>query len=107
MSLGNYYVSYYRILNALGIRSISAKNITQIRGELEAAKRRAAKELELARREYKARMAASGAKSDATDVVAIESKVVNQPLTNFGTVDFLSIYDSTPARVEKVGKGGK
>ena len=107
MSLGNYYVSYYRMLNAIGIRSISAKNITQIRGELEAAKRRAAKELELARREYRARMAASGAKSDNTDVIAIESKVVNQPLTNFGTVDFLSIYDSTPARVEKVGKAGK
>lgn len=107
MSLGNYYVSYYRMLNAVGINSISAKNITNIRAELELAKRRAAKELELARREYKARMAAAGAKSDDADVVSISSKVVNQPLTNFGSVDFLSIYDSTPARVDKAGKGGK
>ena len=107
MSLGNYYVSYYRMLNAVGINSISSKNITQIRAELELAKRRAAKELELARREYNARMSAAGAKSDDADVVSISSKVVNQPLTNFGSVDFLSIYDSTPARVEKAGKGGK
>ena len=107
MSLGNYYVSYYRMLNAVGINSISAKNITHIRAELELAKRRAAKELELARREYKARMAAAGAKNDDADVVSISSKVVNQPLTNFGSVDFLSIYDSTPARVDKAGMGGK
>ena len=107
MSLGNYYVSYYRMLNAVGINSISAKSISQIRAELETAKRRAAKELELARREYNARMAAATAKSEEADVVSISSKVVNQPLTNFGSVDFLSIYDSTPARAEKAGKGGK
>ena len=107
MSLGNYYVSYYRMLNAIGISSISAKTLTQIRGELEAAKRRAAKELELARREYNARMAAAGAKTSSTDIIAIESKVVNQPLTNFGSVDFLAVYDSTPAKAAKSGKGGK
>ena len=107
MSLGNYYVSYYRMLNAIGISSISAKSLTQIRGELEAAKRRAAKELELARREYNARVAAAGAKNTSTDITAIESKVVNQPLTNFGSVDFLAVYDSTPAKAAKSGKGGK
>ena len=107
MSLGNYYVSYYRMLNAIGINSISAKHVTQIRSELEAAKRRAAKELELARREYNARMASAGAKSSSSDVQVIESKVTNQPLTNFGSVDFLSIYDNTPARAAKVGAGSK
>ena len=107
MTLGNYYVAYYRMLNAIGINSISAKNIAAIRAELEAAKRRAAKELELARREYNARIAASGAKSQESDVVAIEKKVVNQPLTNFGSVDFISIYDSSPARAAQAGKGGK
>ena len=107
MSMGNYYVSYYRMLNAIGIDSISAKNIAGIRKELEAAKRRAAKELELARREYNARMAAAGAKTASSDIMTIESKVVNQPLTNFGTVDFLSVYDSTPAKAAKAGKGGK
>lgn len=107
MSLGNYYVSYYRMLNAIGINSISAKHVTQIRSELEAAKRRAAKELELARREYNARMASAGAKSSSSDVQFIESKVTNQPLTNFGSVDFLSIYDNTPARAAKVGAGSK
>ena len=107
MSLGNYYVSYYRMLNAIGVSSVSAKSLTQIRGELEAAKRRAAKELELARREYNARVAAAGAKTTFTDITAIESKVVNQPLTNFGSVDFLAVYDSTPAKAAKSGKGGK
>ena len=107
MSLGNYYVSYYRMLNAIGINSISAKHVTQIRSELEAAKRRAAKELELARREYNARMASAGARSSSSDVQVIESKVTNQPLTNFGSVDFLSIYDNTPARAAKVGAGSK
>ena len=107
MTLGNYYVAYYRMLNAIGINSISAKNIAAIRAELEAAKRRAAKELELARREYNARMAASGAKSQDSDVVAIEKKVVNQPLTNFGSVDFISIYDASPGRTAQAGKGGK
>ena len=107
MTLGNYYVAYYRMLNAIGINSISAQNITAIRSELEAAKRRAAKELELARREYNARIAASGAKSQESDVVAIEKSVVNQPLTNFGSVDFISIYDSSPARAAQAGKGSK
>ena len=107
MTLGNYYVAYYRMLNAIGINSISAKNIAAIRTELEAAKRRAAKELELARREYNARIAASGAKSQESDVVAIEKSVVNQPLTNFGSVDFISIYDSSPARAAQAGKGSK
>ena len=107
MTLGNYYVAYYRMLNAIGINSISAKNISAIRTELEAAKRRAAKELELARREYNSRIAASGAKSQESDVVAIEKSVVNQPLTNFGSVDFISIYDSSPARAAQAGKGGK
>ena len=107
MTLGNYYVAYYRMLNAIGVNSISAKDITAIRAELETAKRRAAKELELARREYNSRIAASGAKSQESDVVAIEKKVVNQPLTNFGSVDFISIYDSSPARAAQAGKGGK
>ncbi len=40
-------------------------------------------------------------------MVAIEKKVVNQPLTNFGSVDFISIYDSSPARAAQAGKGGK
>ncbi|MBR2372978.1 MAG: TolC family protein [Lentisphaeria bacterium] len=107
MTMGNYYVAYYRMLNAIGINSISAKNITSIRQELEAAKRRAAKELELARREYNARVSAAGAKSDDSDIVNMAQKVVNQPLTNFGSVDFISIYDSSPARATKAGKTGK
>ena len=107
MTLGNYYVAYYRMLNAIGINAISAKDISAIRTELEAAKRRAAKELELSRREYQARMAKAGAKSKDNDIIAIESKVVNQPLTNFGSVDFISIYDASPVRTEQVSKGGK
>ena len=103
MSMGNYYVSYYRMLNAIGINSISAKNIASIRRELEDAKRRAAKELELARREYNARMASGKGKTD-DEVMSISSKVIDQPLTNFGTVDFISVYDAMPAKAAKKGK---
>ena len=46
-------------------------------------------------------------KSKSDDIMAIESKVINQPLTNFGSVDFLSVYDSTPAKAAKAGKAGK
>jgi outer membrane protein TolC len=103
MSMGNYYVSYYRMLNAIGINSISAKSIASIRRELEDAKRRAAKELELARREYNARMAAGKGKND-DEVMSISSKVIDQPLTNFGTVDFISVYDAMPANAGQKGK---
>ncbi len=37
MSLGNYYVSYYRLLNAIGIRSMSDKDLAELTGELNAA----------------------------------------------------------------------
>ena len=52
-------------------------------------------------------MAAAGAKTSSTDIIAIESKVVNQPLTNFGSVDFISIYDASPGRAAQASKGGK
>ncbi len=45
MSLGNYYVSYYRLLNALGVRSIDAKDLNEISAELKAAQGEAEQEI--------------------------------------------------------------
>jgi len=101
MTLGNYYVAYYRMLNAIGIKSITAKELSTMRQELEAAKRRASKELTVARRDYQQRMAKAGAKSNDTEVKDLEKAVLNQPLTNFGSVDFISIYDTSSVKAGK------
>jgi len=52
VALGNYYVSYYRILNTLGIENLHAKTVDALRKELEGERARAAAELERAKKEY-------------------------------------------------------
>ena len=45
MSLGNYYVSYYRLLNAIGIRSMTDNDLKALTEELNAAQGEAKKEI--------------------------------------------------------------
>ena len=45
MSLGSYYVSYYRLLNAIGIRSMSDKDLKELTDELNAAQKAAKTEI--------------------------------------------------------------
>lgn len=53
LSLGNYYVAYYRILNTLGINDLREKTVADLQVELDAAKAKAMKELEKAEKEFK------------------------------------------------------
>ncbi len=101
LTLGNYYVAYYRLLNTLGLRSIDSKTLGGLKEELAAAKRRAQVEIAKAQAEYDesraARMAAA-----STEFKELETKVVNQPLTSFNDVDFIAIYSSSPEKVSDV-----
>ncbi len=54
LSIGNYYVSYYRILNALGIENLHEATVADLRSQLAAERERAAEELARARAEYEA-----------------------------------------------------
>ncbi|MBE6364932.1 MAG: TolC family protein [Lentisphaerae bacterium] len=54
LSIGNYYVSYYRVLNALGIENLHETTVAGLRAQLEAERERAAEELARARAEYEA-----------------------------------------------------
>ena len=46
VSLGEYYVSYYRLLNILGLRKMDARSVDELKEELQNAKERAAAVLE-------------------------------------------------------------
>ena len=51
--------------------------------------------------------AAAKAKAVVSGANTVETRVVNQSLTDFGAVDLFSVYDTTPARAAQAGKGGK
>ncbi len=70
LSLGNYYVSYYRILNALGIEDLAGQTIEALSAELDRAKVRAEEELKKARAEF----TAEGGKSVKNSASAREEK---------------------------------
>lgn len=70
LSLGNYYVSYYRILNALGIEDLAGQTIEALSAELDRAKVRAEEELKKARAEF----TAEGEKSVKNTASAREEK---------------------------------
>lgn len=106
MTLGNYYVSYYRVLNALGIRSIDKKDLSQIKMELKDARRRASIELSKAKADYDE----AKAKRMADNTLALkelEQKIVNQPLTSANDVDFIAIYNATPEKASEMLRDNK
>ncbi len=103
MTLGNYYVSYYRILNSMGVRHLDNKTLTQLRAELDYARIRAEEELAEAKASYdesRALRVAENSKLTELD----EQEIVNRPLTNFNDVDFIAIYNSTPENVNSLLK---
>ena len=57
LTLGNYYVAYYRILNTLGIENLHKNTIEEQKRILEAERVRAAEELKKAKAEYEAECA--------------------------------------------------
>ena len=106
ISLGNYYIACYRLINALGLKTVGAKNSAVTVDEVTAAAKRAETEIESAQAQANA-AASAKARGVAPAVTAVESKVVNQSLTDFGAVDLFSVYDTTPSKAAQAGKGGK
>lgn len=103
MTLGNYYVAYYRILNSIGVRHIDAKSLGELRNELAQAKVRAGEELEKARRTYdEDRAKRVAANTNLQNLTELETTIVNQPLTKFNDVDFIAIYDATPEKANSM-----
>ena len=96
MSLGNVYVAYFRILNCIGLKDLDAGNLNALRAELVAARQRAAEELGKAADENKAKLekAAAEAKNASGD----DFKVAEKPVSAFGDIDFIAIYDAGPAK---------
>ncbi len=106
IALGNYYTACYRLINVLGLKTVGAPNVAVIVDEVAAAQKRAETEISSADREVK-EIAAAKAKAVVSGANTVETRVVNQSLTDFGAVDLFSVYDTTPARAAQAGKGGK
>ena len=101
LTLGNYYVSYYRVFNSMGISSLDRKSLYQLKTELRNARRRAAVELEKAKADYNEEKAARMSKQTMA-LKEMEKKVVNQPLTAANDVDFIAIYSATPQKAQEM-----
>ena len=107
LTLGNYYVSYYRILNSMGVRHLDTKSLDQLRAELEYAKVRAADELAQAKASYDEERAKRVAENTNLSQELDEEIVVNQPLTGSNDVDFIAIYNSSPENVNGLLKANQ
>lgn len=94
LSLGNYYISYYRLLNALGVRDLNVKTVKELKAELAQARERAREEMTKAQAEYDEKRVARVASSPLADDMT--GRTVSKPLTKFDGVDFIAIYDAAP-----------
>ncbi|MBO5668542.1 MAG: TolC family protein [Lentisphaeria bacterium] len=74
LSIGNYYVSYYRVLNTLGIENLHETTVADLKGKLDAERVRAAKELEKAREEFEAAEKAAAQKAEEAKKAEAERK---------------------------------
>ena len=91
MSLGNVYVAYFRILNTIGIKKLDAGSLNSLRAELVSARERAAAELAKAAADNKVKLDKAAADLKKADD---DFKVVEKPVSAFGDIDFISIYDA-------------
>ena len=91
MSLGNVYVAYFRILNTIGIKKLDAGSLNALRAELVSARERAAAELAKAAADNKVKLDKAAADLKKADD---DFKVVEKPVSAFGDIDFISIYDA-------------
>ena len=96
LSLGNYYISYYRLLNTLGVRDLNVKTLKELKAELAQARERAQEELKKAQAEYDEKRVARVSNSPLAEDMTPET--VSKPLTKFDGVDFVAIYDASPAK---------
>ena len=101
LTLGNYYVSYYRVFNSLGISRLDKKSLHQLKTELRDARRRASAELAKAKAEYNEEKANRMSKQTMA-LKEMENKIVNQPLTTANDVDFIAIYNAKPQKAQEM-----
>lgn len=80
LSLGNYYVSYYRILNTLGVNNLAEKSLQELSEELEKAKGRAAAELEKAKAEFIAAGGKETKDTETTELIRAEDQILDDPV---------------------------
>ncbi len=73
LSLGNYYVAYFRILNTLGIENLHAATVEELEKQLAAERERAAEELAQAKAEYEAEQA------KAAELAEQQSEIPDEP----------------------------
>ena len=57
LSLGNYYVAYFRVLNTLGLENLHNATVDELKKQLESERQRAAEELKQAKNEFEAEQA--------------------------------------------------
>ena len=79
LSLGNYYVSYFRVLNTLGIENLHDKTVADLKKILEAERARAVEELKKAKAEYEAEKAAAAKKVAVKKAPAKKADVKKAP----------------------------
>ena len=72
LSLGNYYVSYFRVLNTLGIENLHQATVEELAKTLEEERIRAAEELKKAKEEFEAAKNAEKAKEEKTETAEAE-----------------------------------
>ena len=72
LSLGNYYVSYFRVLNTLGIENLHQATVEELAKTLEEERVRAAEELKKAKEEFEAAKNAEKAKEEKTETAEAE-----------------------------------
>ena len=69
LSLGNYYVAYFRILNTLGLENLHTATVEELEKQLAAERERAAEELAQAKAEYEAEQAKAAKVVENTEEV--------------------------------------
>ena len=74
LSIGNYYVSYYRVLNTLGIENLHETTVADLKQKLADERTRAAEELAKAKAEFEAAEAAAKAEAEKAAVVKVDAE---------------------------------
>ena len=80
LSIGNYYVSYFRMLNTLGLENLHTATVEDLKKTLDAERVRAAEELKLAKAEFTAKQAKKAEAVKAAKKIHSSGKKQNIPV---------------------------
>jgi len=102
VSLGEYYVSYYRLLNILGLRKMDARSVEELKEELDLAADRAAEVLERDSKEFEANKAASLQRKQQ-----LEKQAADQAARDAHQAELRKINAEIDARIKAESGNGK